>query len=52
MGLLSLVASSFAVKNEVSNDCTEIKTYLENNKIDYLDSIDKCEVNDEGKVTY
>eukprot|EP00833_Pecoramyces_ruminatium_P000115 jgi/Orpsp1_1/1174147/evm.model.c7180000049081.1 len=52
MGLLSLVAFSFAKMKEVSNDCTDIKNYLVKNERDYYDIINGCEVNEEGKVTF
>jgi len=49
VGFLSIISSSFA-KEKVSNDCTEIESYVKREKKEIYSVYDKCEVNKEGKV--
>ncbi|ORX80697.1 L domain-like protein [Anaeromyces robustus] len=51
---LILFSNSFAFakdkKVELKGNCKDIKTYLEEKKIDYEESISECEVNRKGKL--
>jgi len=41
------VLASFAF----ADDCNEIKEYLEKKSLNYTTTIEKCSMNDQGKVT-
>jgi len=48
--LLSLsLVTSFVFASE-TNNCNEIKEYLENKSLNYTKTIEKCNINDQGKV--
>jgi len=44
------LVTSFVFASE-TNDCNEIKEYLEKKSLNYSKTIVKCSMNDQGKVT-
>jgi len=43
------LVTSFVFASE-TNDCNEIKEYLESKSLDYTKTIEKCDMNDQGEV--
>jgi len=41
---------SFVFASEINN-CNEIKEYLEKKSLNYTKTIEKCTMNDQGKIT-
>jgi len=44
------LVTSFVFASETNDNCNEIKEYLENKSLNYTKTIEKCNMNDQGKV--